>query len=122
MEAVSLCIDFRTIHKALESRVSVEFVADEEDAVAIDELLLIASPPVDRVLSRLQQRGFLDSGQGSALMVAIGLLCLRYTQHREGAEIADSLKLAVADVLNHPLIQHHLTQATVTGIDQAAGV
>lgn len=105
-----------------ECEVSVEFVADAEVAQAIDELLVIASPRVDKVLNRLQQRGFLNTGHGSALMVAIGLLCLRYTQHREGAEIADSLNLAVADVLNHPLIQHHLTQATVAGIDQAAGV
>ena len=43
----------------------------------------------------------------------------QYVHHREGADVVESMRLAQADVLSHPVISKVVAQTTGAAIDSA---
>ena len=97
----------------------VEVLTDEELLSSIDELLTSSHPPFDRVMSRLIALDWKPNGQASAFVLAMALFTKQYAHHRGEADVVESMRLAQADVLSHPVISKVVAQTTGAAIDQA---
>ena len=59
------------------------------------------------------------NGQASAFILAMALFNKQYVHHREEADVVESMRLAQADVLSHPVISKVVAQTTGAAIDSA---
>lgn len=97
------------------------FLDDETLAGEVNLLLLEASPRTEQCLSKLLELGWRPVGELPTLIFAMALLC-HYYESSEVGEVEDSLTLAYARMMNHPVISDFLALKGVQMIDQAAGV
>ena len=98
---------------------AVEVLADEELLSSIDVLLRASHPPFDRVMTRLVDLDWKPNGQASAFILAMALFNKQYVHHREEADVVESMRLAQADVLSHPVISKVVAHTTGAAIDSA---
>ena len=98
---------------------TVEVLADEELLSSIDVLLRASHPPCDQVMTRLVELDWKPNGQASAFILAMALFNKQYVHHREEADVVESMRLAQADVLSHPVISKVVAQTTGAAIDSA---
>ncbi len=98
---------------------SVDVLTDDELLSHIDALLRASDPPFNRVMTRLVDLDWKPNGQASAFILAMALFNKQYVHHREEADVVESMRLAQADVLSHPVISKALAQTTGAAIDSA---
>ena len=98
---------------------TVDVLADEELLSHIDALLRASDPPFDQVMTRLVDLDWKPSGQASAFILAMALFTKQYVKHRENADVHESMRLAQADVLSHPVVSKIMAQTTGAAIDSA---
>ena len=100
----------------------VDALNDQELLSHIDALLRASDPPFDRVMTRLVELDWKPIGQGSAFILALALFNKRYVHHREEADVMESVRLAQAEVLAHPVISKVVAQTAGSAVDSAVGV
>jgi hypothetical protein len=100
----------------------VDALTDEELLSHIDALLRASDPPFDRVMTRLVELDWKPSGQGSAFVLALALFTKSYVKHRDEADVMESVRLAQAEVLAHPVISKVVAQTAGSAVDSAVGV
>ena len=97
------------------------FLENEVLAGEVNLLLLEASPRVEQVFSDLLALGWRPVGELPTLLFGMALMC-HYYEPSEIGEVEDSLTLAYARMMTHPVISGFLALKGVQMIDQAAGV
>ena len=100
------------------------FLSDSVVQGEIDDLLASAATPSSRLMSRLVSLGWRPYGEEiHALMYGMALFVRAYNEQRDlGCEIDNSLDLAYATTLNHPVISKLVAAKTGAALDAAAGV
>ena len=103
---------------------AVGFLADTVVQGEIDDLLASAATPSSRLMSRLVSLGWRPyQGEVPALLYGMALFVRAYNEQRDmGCEIENSLDLAYATTLNHPVISKLVAAKTGAALDAAAGV
>ena len=102
----------------------VGFLSDSVVQGEIDDLLASAATPSSRLMSRLVSLGWRPyDGEVPALLYGMALFVRAYNEQRDlGCEIENSLDLAYATTLNHPVISKLVAAKTGAALDAAAGV
>ena len=102
----------------------VGFLSDSVVQGEIDDLLASAATPSSRLMSRLVSLGWRPyDGEVPALLYGMALFVRAYNEQRDlGCEIENSLDLAYAATLNHPVISKLIAAKTGAALDAAAGV
>jgi hypothetical protein len=101
----------------------VGYLADEQVQGDVDDLLASAATSSGRLMNRLIHLGWKPVGEVPTLIFGGFLFIHSYGNAREGgAEVAESLDLAHATMLEHPVIQRFFAAKTSAAINTAAGV
>ena len=102
----------------------VGFLSDSVVQGEIDDLLASAATPSSRLMSRLVSLGWQPTeGETHTLLFALAVFVRTYNEQRDlGCEIENSLDLAYATTLNHPVISKLVAAKTGAALDAAAGV
>ena len=102
----------------------VGFLSDSVVQGEIDDLLASAATPSSGLMSRLVSLGWRPyDGEVPALLYGMALFVRAYNEQRDlGCEIENSLDLAYATTLNHPVISKLVAAKTCAALDAAAGV
>ena len=100
------------------------FLSDSVVQGEIDDLLAAAATPSSRLMSRLVSLGWRPyDGEVPALLYGMALFVRAYNEQRDlGCESENSLDLAYATTLNHPVISKLVAAKTGAALDAAAGV
>ena len=99
------------------------FLDDEDIIRHADEAILSASPHLSDLMEALFREGFRPIGQGPTLLFGLCLMANFYeTVRMDGGEPAESMELAAALALRHPVLQKNLAFAAATAVDTAEGV
>ena len=98
----------------------MDVLGDELASASLHEVLTVVRDPLDQLMTRLVQLGFQPVTQTSTLTFAFSLFVIRYGEHMEmGVSMADSLNLAQAEVLSHPVITRFLSNTVGESIDRS---
>ena len=102
----------------------VGFLSDSVVQGEIDDLLASAATPSSRLMSRLVSLGWRPyDGEVPSLLYGMALFVRAYNEQRDiGCEIENSIDLAYATTLNHPVISKLVAAKTGAALDAAAGV
>ena len=96
----------------------MDALGDEIVSASLHEVLTVVRQPIDDIMTRLVELGFLPITQGSALLYALSLFVVRYVHHAgEGVDQQTSIKLAQAEVVSHPAISRFLGNQVGEAID-----
>ena len=99
------------------------YLADEQVQGDIDDLLVSAATSSGRLMNRLIHLGWKPVGEMPTLIFGGFLFIHSYAKARdEGADVAESLDLAHAGMLEHEVIQRFFAAKTSAAINSAAGV
>jgi hypothetical protein len=102
---------------------TVGFLDDDEVLERMDDSILSTSPHLSSLMSCLFDKGFRPTGEMPTLLFAIAHLTNAYeTIRMDGGEPRESIDLAMAMTLRHPVMQRMLSNQVVARIDGAAGV
>ena len=99
------------------------FLDDEEVVSRIDDTLLSASPHISSLMACLFSKGFRPTGEMPTLLFALAHLANSYeTIRMDGGAPRESIDLAFAMTLRHPVMQRMLSKQVSNKVDEAAGV
>ena len=98
------------------------YLADEQVQGGIDDLLVSAATSSGWLMNRLIHLGWKPVGEVPTLIFGVFLFIHSYAKARdEGADVAESLDLAHAGMLEHEVIQRFFAAKTSAAINSAAG-
>jgi hypothetical protein len=101
----------------------VGFLDDDEVLQGMDDTILSASPHLSSLMACLFDRGFRPVGEMPTLLFALAHLTNSYeTIRMDGGEPRESIELAMAMTLRHPVMQRMLSRQVANSIDGVARV
>ena len=101
---------------------NVGYLDDEEVLARMDDSILSASPHISLLMSSLFEKGFRPVGEMPTLLFALAHLTNCYeTIRMDGGEPRESIDLAMAMTLRHPVMQRMLARQVANTADKAVG-
>jgi len=101
----------------------VGFLEDDDVLKHADDAILSASPHLCDLMATLFTQGFRPIGQMPTLLFGLCLMANFYeTVRMDGGEPQESMELAAALALRHPVIQKNMAFVAADAVDAAAGV